>query len=64
MTKTPDPESIAKAMRDAAWIATHGTREQRSGKFSTPTAPTEVATPPKEERGRSALSAGRPRPTR
>lgn len=48
MTKTPDPESIAKAMRDAAWIATHGTREQRSGKFSTPTAPTEVATPPKK----------------
>lgn len=33
MTKTPDPESIAKAMRDAAWIAIHGTREERSGKF-------------------------------
>ena len=33
MTKTPDPESIAKAMSDAAWVATHGTREERSGRF-------------------------------
>lgn len=33
MNKTPDPENIASAMRDAAWVATHGTREERSGKF-------------------------------
>ena len=42
MTKTPDPESITKAMRDAAWIATNGTREQRAGKFTPPASTIEV----------------------
>ncbi|WP_421738529.1 hypothetical protein [Caulobacter sp.] len=47
MTKTPDPESIAKAMRDAAWIATHGTREERSGKFIASKPVTDVSRPAK-----------------
>lgn len=36
MSNTPDRESIAKAMRAAAWVATHGTREERSGRFIAP----------------------------
>ena len=35
MSNPPDRDSISKAMRDAAWIATHGTREERSGRFIT-----------------------------
>jgi len=46
MTKTPDPESIAKAMSDAAWVATHGTREERSGKFIAPKPAAKVTAPP------------------
>ena len=28
-----DHETIARAMKKAAWIAKHGTREQRAGRF-------------------------------
>lgn len=31
-----DRESTLKALRDAAWIARHGTREEQSGKFLPP----------------------------
>ncbi len=48
MSNPPDRESIAKAMRDAAWIATHGTREERSGRFIPAKPSTE--TPPKPAR--------------
>lgn len=34
MTKPLDREGIAAAMRDAAWKAIHGTREERSGMFN------------------------------
>ncbi len=56
MSNPPDRESIAKAMRDAAWIATHGTREERSGRFIPAKPSTE--TPPKPARAarRSAAS--------
>ena len=33
MTKPLDREGIAAAMREAAWKAVHGTREERSGVF-------------------------------
>ncbi|WGM46123.1 hypothetical protein KOAAANKH_00989 [Brevundimonas sp. NIBR10] len=31
-----DTETVIKAGRDAAWIAKHGTREEKSGKFLPP----------------------------
>jgi hypothetical protein len=45
MSNKPTSETIAKAMRDAAWIATHGTREERSGQFmaTKPSSPCEAA---------------------
>lgn len=33
MNKPLDHETIAKAMKKAAWVAKHGTREERSGRF-------------------------------
>ena len=33
MTKPLDRDGIAAVMRDAAWKAVHGTREERSGVF-------------------------------
>lgn len=36
MNKPLDHETIARAMKKAAWIAKHGTREQRSGRFIAP----------------------------
>ena len=36
MNKPLDRESIAKAMKEAAWVAKHGTREERSGRFIAP----------------------------
>jgi len=37
MTNKPlDHETIARAMKEAAWIAKHGTREQRAGRFIPP----------------------------
>ena len=30
------PETIEKALRRAAWVAKHGTREEKSGKFLPP----------------------------
>jgi hypothetical protein len=31
--KPLDHDSIARAMKEAAWVAKHGTREQRAGRF-------------------------------
>ncbi|KPF84653.1 hypothetical protein IP78_00845 [Brevundimonas sp. AAP58] len=31
-----DRETTLKALRDAAWVAKHGTREEQSGKFLPP----------------------------
>ncbi|MFN3669100.1 MAG: hypothetical protein ACK4VY_07305 [Brevundimonas sp.] len=31
-----DRETTLKALRDAAWIARHGTREEQSGRFLPP----------------------------
>jgi hypothetical protein len=31
-----DRETTLKALRDAAWIAKHGTREEQSGRFLPP----------------------------
>lgn len=39
MNKPLDHETIAKAMKKAAWIAKHGTREQRAGRFVAPHGP-------------------------
>lgn len=33
MNKPLDHETIAKAMKKAAWLAKHGTREERAGQF-------------------------------
>lgn len=33
MNKPLNHDSIAKAMKEAAWVAKHGTREERSGRF-------------------------------
>ena len=30
------PELIERALQDAAWVAKHGTREEKSGKFLPP----------------------------
>ena len=45
VNKPLDRESIAKAMKEAAWIAKHGTREQRAGRFVTPHASTPSGKP-------------------
>ncbi len=50
MSNPPDRESIAKAMQDAAWIATHGTREERSGRFISAKPSTSSETTPKKAR--------------
>ncbi len=49
MNKPISQESIARAMRVAAWIAKHVTREERAGKFIKPqtTPPEWVSNPPK-----------------
>lgn len=39
MNKPLDRDSIARAMNEAAWVAKHGTREERSGKFIPPRVP-------------------------
>lgn len=36
MNKPLNHDSIAKAMKEAAWVAKHGTREERAGKFIAP----------------------------
>ena len=36
MNKPLDRASIAKALKEAAWVAKHGTREERSGRFIPP----------------------------
>jgi len=36
MSSIFDRETTLKALRDAAWIAKHGTREEQSGKFLPP----------------------------
>jgi len=51
MTKPLDREGIAEAMRDAAWKAVHGTREERSGVFNpTPKVKPAVARPPRKSK--------------
>ena len=45
MNKPLDHETIARAMKKAAWIAKHGTREQRAGRFVTPHASTPSGKP-------------------
>lgn len=40
MNKPIDRSSIARAMKEAAWVAKHGTPEERSGRFIPPHAPT------------------------
>jgi hypothetical protein len=48
MSKPLDRDGIAAAMRDAAWKAIHGTREERSGVFNpTPAAKPAPAKPAK-----------------
>jgi len=48
-----DRDAIAAAMRDVAWKAVHGTREERSGKFiDTRTAPQKSAPPKKSAAAR------------
>ena len=41
--KPLDHETIARAMKEAAWIAKHGTREQRAGRFIPPEKPASAA---------------------
>ena len=49
MTKPLDREGIAAAMREAAWKAVHGTREERSGVFKpAPTVKPAAARPPRK----------------
>ncbi len=36
MNRFFDSETVLKALRDAAWIARHGTREEQSGRFLPP----------------------------
>lgn len=36
MNRFFDTETVLKALRDAAWIARHGTREEQSGRFFAP----------------------------
>jgi hypothetical protein len=36
MSSIFDRETTLKALRDAAWIAKHGTREEQSGRFLPP----------------------------
>jgi len=33
MSNPIDHETIARAMKEAAWIAKHGTREEKAGRF-------------------------------
>ena len=43
-----DRETTLKALRDAAWIAKHGTREEQSGRFlPPPVAPVKRASIPR-----------------
>jgi len=48
MKKPLDRDAIAAAMRDVAWKALHGTREDRSGKFIATTTASETSAPPKK----------------
>jgi hypothetical protein len=50
MSNPPDRDSIAKAMREAAWVSTHGTREERSGRFIEAKPPTLGGATPKKTR--------------
>ena len=36
MTTFLDTETILKALKNAAWMAEHGTREEKSGRFLPP----------------------------
>lgn len=49
MSDPLDDEAIAKAMRRSAWVAEHGSREERAGRFlanaETPADPSHKATP-------------------
>ena len=36
MNRFLDTETVLKALRDAAWTAKHGTREEQSGRFIAP----------------------------
>ena len=47
-------EAIARAMKRSVWIAEHGTREERAGRFL-------VATPGTLVKKTQAASAGRPK---
>lgn len=54
MKKPLDRDAIAAAMRDVAWKAVHGTREDRSGKFiATPVASDNSAPPKKRAAARA-----------
>jgi hypothetical protein len=49
MNKPLNPASIAKAMKEAAWVAKHGTREERSGKFIAASGAAKAAKPSKRQ---------------
>jgi len=53
MTKPLDRDGIAAAMRETAWKAVHGTREERSGVFK-PTRAVKPA-PAKARKSRAAV---------
>jgi hypothetical protein len=48
MNKPLDRNSIARAMKEAAWVAKHGTREERSGRFLPPQQAPVIAEPGKQ----------------
>ncbi|MGE5565643.1 MAG: hypothetical protein ACM3YN_05750 [Parcubacteria group bacterium] len=50
MNKPLDHDSIAKAMKEAAWVAKHGTREERSGRFIAPHASSKSGEPVSQKR--------------
>jgi hypothetical protein len=49
MNKPLNHDSIAKAMKEAAWVAKHGTREERAGRFIPPRAPSQSAKPEQKQ---------------
>lgn len=49
MNKPLDHDAIAKAMKEAAWVAKHGTREERSGRFMAAGSPAKAPKPGKKQ---------------
>jgi len=57
MNKPIDRSSIARAMKEAAWVAKYGTPEERSGRFIPPdaSAAAKPKAPPKRSRRSASL---------